>query len=387
MRDSIAGVVAGLADPVGAVIALDGDDHARCVQGRGVLHPAGAGLEIARQVGDRIEQDRDVGGRDLGGDQPALLGTVEDDLHPFLAGEAQDLLDVGRAAHRDDQGHGAVGDRDQGLQIGARQAEVAQAGAVIGGAVAGVEADLGQGFLELGELGPASAAGDAGPGLAEGRDHGDARLDQDVGPGRQMDDGRLTCEQARRLQTASPDAGEIAVIVGVTAAAAAGMAGDDDGAGDAAEARDRQGEGPGVKAVADVERGADGVGAVGQVIRAGDRGDFRSAEAAVDRDEAGRHDLAAGVDDAGTRGCGAGPDRDDPAVLDDHGAVLDHRGSGQHPAAGDGGQSLGEGGGGDGGHADRAEDEALEAHQRAPCRTLAAGRPKPGWPSSKSDSG
>lgn len=59
-----------------------------------------------------------------------------------------------------------------------------------------VEADLGQGFLELGELGPARAAGDAGAGLAEGRDHGDTRSDQDVGPGRQMDDGRLTGEQA-----------------------------------------------------------------------------------------------------------------------------------------------------------------------------------------------
>ena len=196
MRDRVAGVVAGLADPVGAVIALDGYDHARCVENGRVLHPRRPGLEVARQVGDGVEQDGHVGGGDLVSDQPAFLGTVEDDADPFLAGEAQDLLDVGGAAHGDDQRHGPVGDGDQGLEIGARQAEVAQARAVIGGAVAGVEADLGQGFLELGELGPARAAGDAGAGLAEGRDHGDTRSDQDVGPGRQMDDGRLTGEQA-----------------------------------------------------------------------------------------------------------------------------------------------------------------------------------------------
>src|SRR5690606_31038847 len=122
------------------------------------------------------------------------------------------------------------------------------------------------------------------------------------------------------------------------------MVGDDDGAGDAAEAGDGQGEGPRVEAVGDVERGADGIGAVAQVVRAADGGDFRGAEARVDGDEAGGDNLAARVDDPGARGGGAGSDRDDPAVLDDDGAVLDHRGSGQHPAAGDGGQLLGEGG-------------------------------------------
>ena len=204
-----------------------------------------------------------------------------------------------------------------------------------------------------------------------------------------MDDGRLAGEQARRLQAAVSDAGEIGVVMGMTAtaAAAAGMGRHDDGAGDPAETGHRQGEGPGVEAVGDVERGTDGVGPVGQVVRTVDGGNLRTAEAAVDRDEAGRDHLAAGVDDAGPRRGGTGPDRDDPAVLDHHRAVLDHRGSGQDPTAGDGRQGLGGGGAGQGDGADGAEDEALEAHQRAPCRTLAAGRPKPGWPSSKSDSG
>ncbi len=80
----------------------------------------------------------------------------------------------------------ATGIRASGSGACGSGAQVAQAGAVVGRLVAGVEADLGQGLLELGELGPAGAARDAGPGLAEGRDHRHARLDQDSrcpGPG------------------------------------------------------------------------------------------------------------------------------------------------------------------------------------------------------------
>ena len=120
VRDGVTGVVAGLSCTVDrALVALDGNDHPGRIQSGGILHPRGARLQIAGQVGDGVQQNQHASGRDLVGDQPGFLGPVQDDFHALLAGQAQDLLDIGGAAHRDDQRHVAIGDRDQGFQIGA----------------------------------------------------------------------------------------------------------------------------------------------------------------------------------------------------------------------------------------------------------------------------
>uniref|UniRef100_A0A0N4Z890 LigA n=1 Tax=Parastrongyloides trichosuri TaxID=131310 RepID=A0A0N4Z890_PARTI len=296
VRHGVARVVADVASTVGrALIALDGDDHARRVQGRRILHPRRPHLEVRGQVGDRVQQDRHVRRRDLIGHQPAFGGAVQDDLDAFLARQTQHLLDVRGAVDGDDQRHGAVRHRDQGLHIGARQRQSAHVGPLIGRLVPGVGPHLGQGLLEQDELGAARAARHRLAGLAEGRDHGHARLHQDVGAA-QLDDRRLAGEQTRRLEAAVTRAGEVGIVMAVPAARAAVLR-RDDGARDAAQTGHRQREGPGVQAVGQVKGRGQGVGAIGQVVGPAHRADLGAAETGIHGDEARRHHLAARVDD------------------------------------------------------------------------------------------
>ena len=199
----------------------------------------------------------------------------------------------------------------------------------------------------------------------------------------QLNNGRLAGEQAGRLEAAVPGAG--GVLFMHMAAGRAGVLGHDHGAGDAAQARDRQGEGPGIQAVGDVEGRAEGVGTIAQFVGAADRTDLGSTQAGIDGDEAGRHRLARRIDDAGAGRGGPGADRDDLAVPHDDHAVFDDGGSGQDAAADDGDDfvgacrasrclrpGLGEGGRGERQGRDRARENVRQAHQRAPSVTLAA---------------
>ena len=328
--------------------------------GRGQLFKAGG------KVVEAARNHRHLGRRDLRRDHPAFGSARDDELERRkILTQRQDGHYVARAFDMDHQRHRPGDNRHQRLRIHPVEQRILRA-SVIAGRRLGIILHLAQHRPEGQDRGGTAAARILGPLLAQ----------FDILEGARPGDGVHVRAKIhhRALPGENADAGR----------------GDDDGAGNARRAADRDRVGERVDRRSDIDRGGKGRPRTG-VIGFVDRRHLYQTDAGVSRHQTRRHPFAARINGLDARRNGdarasgrhlAGADQNS-AVADGFGAVADGEGR-----AGDG-EGLGKRGGGE----QRKSREGCASASRLRSKRTDVGcrhhftSPAPIWPSSKSLTG